>query len=80
MSASLAGVTAEVLPKESLDADKVMLVEVSAAGGGYQVAARELDVATGLWSMPVARPLAQLLKLSDACSAAVFAAFAPLRG
>ena len=78
MSASLAGVTAEVLAKEALEADKVMLVEVSAAGGGYQVAARELDVATGLWSAVVARSLAQLLKLSDACSAAVFEAFAPL--
>ena len=78
MSASLAGVTAEVLPKEALQADKVMLVEVSAAGGGYQVAARELDVATGLWSALVARPFAHLLKLPDACSAAVFEAFAPL--
>jgi hypothetical protein len=78
MSASLASVTAEVLPKEALEADKVMLVEVSAAGGGYQVTAGELDVATGLWSTPVSRPLAQLRKLPDACSAAVFAAFAPL--
>jgi hypothetical protein len=78
MSASLTGITAEALPKEALEADKVMLVEVSAAGGGYQVTACELDVATGLWSAPVVQPLAQLLKLPDACSAAVFRAFAPL--
>ena len=78
MSASLASVAADALPKDSLDADKVILVEVSTDTGGYEVAARELDVAAGLWSGPVARPLPQLVKLPDACSAAVFAAFSPL--
>ena len=102
MSASLDDITAEVLPRESLAADKVVLVHVSAAsvgrnklaqfrqahgptladswasGGGYQVAAREFDVATGLWGPPVVRPVEQLLKLSEACSTAIFEAFAPL--
>ena len=80
MAASLAGVTADALPKDSLDADKVMLVQVSAvaAGGGYQVAAREFDTATGLWSAVVVRPVRQLSKLPDLALAAIFQAFAPL--
>ena len=78
MSVSLTDVAADVLPKEALEADKVMLVQVSVARGGYQVVARELDVTTGLWGTPIMRPFAQLLKLPDACSAAVFEAFAPL--
>ena len=78
MTAALSGVTAEALPKDALDADKVMLVQVSAAEGGYQVAAREFDVATGLWSAVVARPVRQLAKLADLSVGAIFDAFAPL--
>jgi len=33
---------------------------VAAAAGGYEVAAREFDVTTGLWSAVVARPVAQV--------------------
>jgi hypothetical protein len=78
MTASLAGVTADALPKDSLDGDKVMLLQVSAAADGCQVAARELDVATGLWSTPASRQAGQLSQLPDLSLAAVFEAFAPL--
>ena len=78
MAASLAGVTADALPKEALDGDKVMLVQVSAAAGGYQVAAREFDVATGLWSArgrPAGPPAREAPRPA---LAAIFEAFAPL--
>jgi len=77
-AASLAGVTADRLPKGALDADKVMLLRVAAAAGGYEVAAREFDVTTGLWSAVVARPVAQVPKLPDRSLAVIFEAFAPL--
>jgi hypothetical protein len=78
MAASLAGVTADALPKSALEADKVILLRVATAAGGYEVAAREFDVATGLWSAAVARPVAQVLKLPDRSLAVIFEAFAPL--
>ena len=78
MAASLEGVTAAALPGGSPPADKFMLLEVSPAPDGYQVAAREFDVATGLWSATVVRPVRQLGKLPDESLAAIFRAFAPL--
>jgi hypothetical protein len=78
MAASLEGVTAAALPGKSPDVDKFMLVEVSPAAEGYQVAAREFDVATGLWSATVARPVRQLGKLPEESLSAIFRAFAPL--
>jgi hypothetical protein len=78
MVASVAAVTADSLPKEMLNADKVMLLRVATTGGGYEVAAREFDVATGLWSAMVTRPVPQLRKLPDQVLAAIFEAFAPL--
>ena len=78
MAAALEGVTAAALPADPPAADKFMLVLVSAAPDGYQVAAREFDVATGLWSATVVRPVRQLAKLPDESLSAILRAFAPL--
>jgi hypothetical protein len=78
MAASIEGVTAAALPESPRGVDKFMLVEVSAAPDSYRVAAREFDVATGLWSATVVRPVRQLEKLPQQSLAAIFRAFAPL--
>ncbi len=78
MAASLVGVAAAALPADPPGTDKFMLVLVSAAPDGYQVAAREFDVATGLWSATVVRPARQLGKLPDESLSAILRAFAPL--
>jgi len=78
ISAAIENIAAESLPQESLKFDKVMLLAVSAAEGGYQATAREFDVRTATWSTPVERPARQLFKLRDAAVSAVFRAFAPL--
>ena len=80
MAASLAGVTADALPDDPPGTDKFMLVLVSAAPGGYQVAAREFDVATGLWSATVVRPVRQLGKLPDQSLSAILEPSPPWPG
>ena len=63
--ASLSNVAADDLPKDSLHGDKVILLQIAAAEGGWRAAAREFDAATGLWSAPAARSVRQLSKLPD---------------
>ncbi len=68
----------ESFPQEPGDFDKIILLAVAPAGGGYRVTAREFDVRTQLFSPPVSRPLRQLGKLRDEAVTAVFESFAPL--
>ncbi len=78
MLASLDSVALEELPEECLDQDKTMLVVVRTKTGGYEVAVRELDVRSQVWSTTVTRPVWQPSKLRDASFAAVAKAFRPL--
>jgi hypothetical protein len=68
----------EPFPQEPRDFDKIILLGISPAAGGYRVTAREFDVRTQLFSPPVSRPLRQLGKLRDEAVSAVFESFAPL--
>ena len=78
MLADIATVAAKDLPAEALGGDKVMLLAVRERPGGYRVAARELDVATGLWNSAVIRDVPQSGQVPLAALRAVLAAFAPL--
>ena len=78
LSRAIESVTLDALPQELLGSDKVMLLAVSTTADGCRVTARELDVATRLFSAPVSRPVRQLGKLRDAALEAIFQAFAPL--
>jgi hypothetical protein len=78
MLADIAKVATKDLPPEALAGDKVMLVAVSERSSGYRVAARELDVATGLWNSVVTGDVPQAGQVSAAALRAMLAAFAPL--
>lgn len=78
MLSDIANVAAGDLPAEALGGDKVMLLAVRELPGGYRVAARELDVATGLWNSVVIRDVPQSGHLGLVALRAVLAAFAPL--
>ncbi len=85
MAAGIEEVTLDLLPKDSLEVDKVMLLAiVPTAGKGlpttesYRVAAREFDVRTQQWGSTVSRQVFQRGKLRDVSAAALFTAFAPL--
>lgn len=75
---NIENVPLEALPEESLESDKVLLLSVLPVTSGYQVAARELDVRTQIWSTPVQIPVWQAPKLCDAVFQALQEAFAPL--
>jgi len=66
------------IPAQSLQFDKVMLLQVSPADVGYRVTAREFDVRTRLFGSAVTVPAWQFGKLRDAALEAMVAAFAPL--
>jgi hypothetical protein len=66
------------LPKESLQADKVILLSLSADVFGYGIAARELDCRTRQWGTTVSRQIAQPALLAGAAVDSVLTAFAPL--
>ena len=78
MTSAIESVKLESLPEDALESDKVMLLAVSWVADGCRVTARELDVATQLFSAPVSRPVSQLGKLRDAALGVIFEAFAPL--
>ncbi|OHB66747.1 MAG: hypothetical protein A2V70_09975 [Planctomycetes bacterium RBG_13_63_9] len=65
-------------PPTSPEYDKLILLAVVPDRGGCRVTARELDVRTRTWSLPVSRQVPQLAKLRDAALDALMAAFAPL--
>lgn len=75
---SLSAVTAEDLPAAALDADKVLLIGVRPAGGGYRVEAREFDTLTQLWNVTVAAEAAQPRELGPRAFQALLRSFAPL--
>lgn len=76
--ADLSAVTADALPKKSLEADKVILIAVLPGPSGYQVTARELDVRTMTFNALVRVAVGQPEKLRDGVYRAVRRAFAPL--
>lgn len=78
MIGRLQPVTESLLPKESLEFDKVMLLAVLRSPSGYVVQARELDVRTRTWNTPSRVSVAQPARLRDAAVRAVCQAFAPL--
>lgn len=78
MIAGIEDVTLDLLPKESLDVDKVMLLSVVPTADGYRVAAREFDVRTQQWGSTVSRHVFQRGKLRDVAADALFTSFAPL--
>jgi hypothetical protein len=60
------------------EVDKVIFVAVREEAGQFQIAAREWDVTTRLWNVPVARQTAQVGLIATEALAAVQEAFAPL--
>jgi len=78
MLAALESIPADALPKPPAETDKLMLLAIANDPRGYQVAARELDVRTGLLGGVVRLPVAQAAKLRDAAIQALLKAFAPL--
>ena len=77
-AAEIENISAEAVLKESPDFDKVMLLRVEPSTGGYQVTARELDVRTRTFGVPVSRPARHVAKLADAAMRALLSAFGPL--
>jgi hypothetical protein len=78
MVQGLAPLTTEQLPKESLKADKVLLVALSADSRGYRLQGRELDCRTRIWGATVSRDVFQPILLASAATDVMLAAFAPL--
>ena len=78
MIENVADVTAELLPEDFRDFDKIMLLSVNTGPVGYRVSAREFDVRTQVFGSVAELPVAQASKLRDASFAAVWRAFAPL--
>jgi len=76
--ADLEGVPNELLPKDALAHDKVILAAVVPERSGYRLAARELDVRTMTWNAAVEESVWQAFKLRDAMFGVVCDAFAPL--
>jgi len=69
---------AKAPPCDFAELDKILLLTVSSAPEGYQIAAREYDVATELWSTAVVLPLRRFSRISDAALDAIFQASAAL--
>jgi hypothetical protein len=78
MLGGLESVKTSDLSEDSLEADKVILLGLSADAFGYHVAARELDCRTLLWGTTVSRDVPQPALVSSAAVGVVLAAFAPL--
>ncbi|MBN2295903.1 MAG: hypothetical protein JXM70_25960 [Pirellulales bacterium] len=74
----IAAVTAELLPKDHDEFDKIMLLAVTTGPMGYRVAAREFDVRTQVFGLVAEQDVAQSAKLCSAAFDAVWRAFAPL--
>jgi hypothetical protein len=75
---SLESVVAEDLPAAALDSDKVLLLGVRAASGGYRIEARELDVVTRLWNATVSSETSQPQARPRHALQTLLSAFAPL--
>jgi len=71
-------ITAEDLPRKSLDFDKVLIIRVGRQGSGYRVWARDFDVRARVLGAPVAHDVAQRGLLGPAAADALLEAFAPL--
>ncbi len=69
---------AKAPPCDFTEVDKVVLLMVSSAPEGYQIAAREYDVATELWNSSVIRPVLPSSRISDAALETLLQASAPL--
>jgi hypothetical protein len=78
LTVDLESVTNELLPKQALQADKVFLLSIQGHAGGYELAARELDVRTMTWNAVVRLSVWQAAKLRDGLFRATCDAFAPL--
>ena len=63
---------------DAFKADKVMLVSVRYASGGFDVAAREADCRTFVMGRVARRHIDQPLQLADAIASTMFEAFSPL--
>ncbi|MEA1950298.1 MAG: hypothetical protein U9N87_02865, partial [Planctomycetota bacterium] len=74
----IGAVTAELLPKDRDEFDKIMLLAVTTGPMGYRVAAREFDTHTRIFGAVAEQHAAQSAKLCSAAFDAVWVAFAPL--
>jgi hypothetical protein len=73
---SLRDVSPEMKAKP--DTDKLLVIGVQEKTDGFQVTARELDVASNRWNLPALRTAAQASRLSAESFAALQAAWGPL--
>jgi len=78
MLSGLDAVAVDALPKPAGDIDKLLLLAISTAPQGYQVAAREFDVRTQSLGIVVRRVVPQTAKLRDAAFTVLVKVFAPL--
>ncbi len=78
MLADLLSVTAADIPTERLAGDKVLLLAVKSNDEGLTIAARELDLTTGLWNTAIVHENVHPEQVVLTAARSVLAAFAPL--
>ncbi|NUQ61327.1 MAG: hypothetical protein HUU20_02495 [Pirellulales bacterium] len=78
MAADWSKITVDVVPKDDLELDKILLLKVSADLAGYHVAGRELDVRTRTWNTVVRATALHPARLCDTAFGVMCKAFAPL--
>ncbi len=74
----IGSVTQKMLPATAQQFDKVILLGLEAADGGFRIRAREFDVVTGLWNATISSDARQADYLPQAALRAMLTAFAPL--